>query len=90
MAACGDEYLGKLVLKFSFARGLCLCQAQDVVALVLVGQDALDAELLSALLAESLNRLHVGDVLVAVLSDNPELVDQWLVGVKVEQTGLLL
>lgn len=45
------------------------------MALVFIRQDALDAELRATLVAEGLYGLHVSDVLIAVLSNDPELVN---------------
>lgn len=57
---------------------------------VLISNDAVDAKLLIALLAKGLHRLHIGNVLVAELGDDPVLIDQGLVGVQVQQAGFVL
>ena len=59
------------------------------MALVLVSQNAVDAQLFAALLAVCLDRLHIRNVAIAKLSDQAELVYEWLISVHVEQTGLL-
>ena len=60
-----------------------------MVTLVLVGQNAVDAELLTALLAIGLNRLHICYMSIAKLSDQAELIHQWFVGVHVQKTVLV-
>lgn len=60
-----------------------------MVALVLVGQNAVDAELLTALLAIGLNRLHICYMSIAKLSDQAELIHKWFVSVHVQKTVLV-
>ena len=59
------------------------------MALMLVCQYAVNTQLLAALLAVSLNWLHVGYMSIAKLSDEALLVDEGLVGIHIQQTGLL-
>ena len=54
---------------------MTLLNADDLVSLVLICQDALNAKLLATLAAVRLDGLNVCDVLVAKLSDQAILVD---------------
>lgn len=85
-----NKNFAKLALEFLFASRLCFTQTHYVVSFVLVCQDALNAQLKTTLMTEGLNGLHIFNMPVAVLSNYPELVHEGLVGVEVEQAGLLL
>ena len=74
-------------LFFDLKRGFL--NGENVVALVLVGQNAVDAELLTALLAIGLNRLHICYMSIAKLSDQAELIHKWFVNVHVQKTVLV-
>ena len=53
---------------------MALLNTYDLVAFVLIRQDALNAELLAAFAAVCLDGLHIGDMLVTELGDQAVLV----------------
>jgi len=56
------------------AHDLRFREAENLVTLVLISQNALDAKLLPALMAKGLDWLNIGDVSVAELGNQPKLV----------------
>lgn len=66
---CRFEYFILLIFELLFDLHWSFLDGKDVVALVLVRQDAVDAELLTALLAIGLDWLHICYMAIAELSD---------------------
>ena len=59
---------------------------KNVMAFMLIGQDALNAKLLAALVAKGLYGLHIGNMSITELLDDALLVHEWLVRVQVQKT----
>ena len=55
-----------------------------MVTTMFVCKDALNAQCLTAFVTESLNWLHISDVTVAILCDNPILVHKRLVSFQIQ------
>jgi len=79
-----------LPLKLLFAQTLRLLDTEDVVAAMLVRQDALDAQLLIAFVAKGLHGLHIHNVSVTERRDDAVLVHERVVSIQVQQTSLLV